>query len=276
MQKIDAHQHFWKFDPVRDSWITEDMAAIRKDFLPSNLAPLLKQNGFDGCVVVQSDQSEMENAFQLQLAEENDFIKGIVGWVDLQHPHVEERLSYYRRFEKMKGFRHVLQGETKRDLMLQPEFKKGIGRLNKFGFTYDILVFPDQLDYIKELVAEFPDQRFVIDHMAKPYIKFRKVSDWRNDMQDLAQFENVWCKVSGMVTEADWMNWSPNDFHPYLDVVVEAFGVNRLLFGSDWPVCLIAADYAAVLELVSDYFSGFSKHEQENIFGNNAVEFYKL
>ena len=276
MQKIDAHQHFWKFDPVRDSWITEDMAAIRKDFFPADLAPLLKQNGFDGCVVVQSDQSETENAFQLQLAEENDFIKGIVGWVDLQHPHVEERLSYYRRFEKMKGFRHVLQGEAKRDLMLQPEFKRGIGRLNKFGFTYDILVFPDQLGYIKELVAEFPDQRFIIDHLAKPYIKFRKISEWRTDMKELAQFENVWCKVSGMVTEADWINWSPKDFHPYMDVVVEAFGVNRILFGSDWPVCLIAADYAAVLEIVSDYFSGISKHEQEKIFGNNAVEFYKL
>jgi L-fuconolactonase len=276
MQKIDAHQHFWKFDPVRDSWITEDMAAIRKDFLPSDLAPLLQQNGFGGCVVVQSDQSEMENAFQLQLAEENDFIKGIVGWVDLQHPHVEERLSYYRRFDKMKGFRHVLQGEAKRDLMLQPEFKRGIGRLNKYGFTYDILVFPDQLGFIKELVAEFPDQRFIIDHLAKPYIKFRKISEWRTDMNELAQFENVWCKVSGMVTEADWMNWSPKDFHPYMDVVVEAFGVNRILFGSDWPVCLIAADYAAVLEIISDYFSGFSKHEQEKIFGNNAVEFYKL
>jgi L-fuconolactonase len=276
MQKIDAHQHFWKFDPVRDSWITEDMAAIRKDFLPSDLEPMLKQNGFNGCVVVQSDQSEMENAFLLQLAEENNFIKGVVGWVDLQHPHVEERLSYYRRFEKMKGFRHVLQGEAKRDLMLQPEFKRGIGRLNKFGFTYDILVFPDQLDFIKELVVEFPDQRFIIDHLAKPYIKFRKISEWRTDMNELAQFENVWCKVSGMVTEADWKTWSPKDFHPYMDVVVEAFGVNRILFGSDWPVCLIAADYTAVLDIVADYFSAFSKHEQEKIFGNNAVEFYKL
>jgi L-fuconolactonase len=276
MKKIDAHQHFWKFDPVRDSWINDEMKIIRKDFLPADLEPLLKQNGFDGCVAVQSDQSEQENDFHLQLAGKFDFIKGIVGWIDLQAENTEERLEYYSRFKKIKGFRHVLQGETKRDLMLSPAFMKGISLLNRYHFTYDILIYQDQLQYIPDFVSSFPDQPFVIDHLAKPAIKNGEISEWKNDIEQIAQFENVYCKLSGIVTEADWKHWKKKDFKPYLDVVVEAFGTNRILFGSDWPVCLVAASYQEMLSIVEDYFSSFSKDEQENFFGLNAIQFYRL
>ena len=276
MPRIDAHQHFWKFDPLRDSWITDDMAVIQKDFMPADLQPLLAANGLDGSVIVQSAQSDEENDFQLANAAENDFIKGVVGWIDLQSHHVESRLMYYKQFKKMKGFRHVLQGETDRALMLKPAFKRGVGILEKFGFTYDILIFPDQLQYIPAFVAAFPNQPFIIDHIAKPLIIDRKMEDWKKDMQAVAGFENVYCKISGMVTEADWKKWKPVDFKPYLDVIVEAFGIKRIMFGSDWPVCLVAASYSEMMNIVNDYFSSFSQNEQDLFFGNNATSFYKL
>jgi len=276
MPRIDAHQHFWKYDPVRDNWITGDMHVLRKDFLPADLAPLLWEAKLDGSVVVQSDQSEEENHFQLEQAARNDFIKGVVGWVDLQATDLEEKLTYYRSFKKMKGFRHVLQGETQRDLMLTPAFMKGIGQLSAFGFTYDLLIFPDQLQYIPQLVSAFPDQSFVIDHLAKPGIKGKEISEWKKEIEAVAQFENVYCKVSGMVTEADWQHWKPEDFTPCLDVVTGAFGMKRLLYGSDWPVCLLAADYGQVLGIVNNYFSTFSSNERALFFGGNATRFYHL
>lgn len=276
MKRIDAHQHFWKFDPVRDGWITDDMRAIRRDFLPQDLEPLLKAHGFDGCVVVQSDQSEAENTFQLNHAEKHAFIKGVVGWVDLRADNIVERLASYSQFPKLKGFRHILQGEADRALMLKPDFKHGISQLKKFGYTYDILIFPDQLAYTKEFVKTFPDQPFVIDHIAKPYIKDKKISDWEKDMKAVAEHENVYCKISGMVTEADWGNWKIEDFTPYIDVVVDAFGPKRIMFGSDWPVCQVAATYSQVVELVKTYFASFSSHEQALFFGGNASAFYEL
>ena len=225
---------------------------------------------------MQSDQSEAENDFQLANADQYDFIKGVVGWVDLQADNIKERLAYYSKFKKLKGFRHVLQGEPQRDFMLRPAFKRGIGLLNKYGFTYDILIFPDQLGYTKEFVASFPDQKFVIDHIAKPYIKDKKIDEWKRDISEVAQFENVYCKVSGMVTEADWKAWKKEDFIPYLDAVVESFGTNRLMYGSDWPVCLVAASYENMLGIVKDYFSSFSSEEEKQFFGGNARKFYDL
>ena len=276
MKRIDAHQHFWKFDPVRDSWINDEMKKIRKDFFPQDLQPLLEENGFDGCVAVQSDQSEEENHFHLGLADQFSFIKGIVGWVDLRSETIEERLQHYSRFKKLKGFRHVLQGEPKRDLMLEPAFMKGISLLDQYHFTYDILIFKDQLSYIPKLVSAFPHQPFVIDHLAKPDIKNGEVDQWKKDIKAVAQFDNVYCKLSGMVTEADWKSWTPDQFEPYIETVVEAFGVNRILFGSDWPVCLVAASYKEVIAIIKDYFSSYSQAEQDRIFGLNAIEFYRL
>jgi L-fuconolactonase len=276
MLKIDSHQHFWQYDPVKYDWIDDSMSVIRKDFLPRDLEPVLKANGFDGCITVQSDQSEEENEFQLTNAEKNSFVKGVVGWVDLQSANIENRLAWYQQFKKMKGFRHVLQGEPQRDLMLQLAFLHGISLLKKYNYTYDILIFPDQLKYIPTFVAQFPDQLFVIDHIAKPNIKKGEITEWEKDIKAAAKFDNVYCKVSGMVTEADWQNWKPADFHDYLNVITESFGTNRIMFGSDWPVCKVAADYEQVVSIVADYFSAFSQTEQQGIFGGNAARFYSL
>jgi L-fuconolactonase len=276
MPRVDSHQHFWKFDPVRDSWINDEMSIIQKDFMPPDLDPLLKRNGIEGCIVVQSDQSEKENFFQLENAAHHDFIKGVVGWVDLQSAQVEERLAYFAGFEKMKGFRHVLQGEKDRAFMLRPAFMQGIGLLRKYNFTYDILIFPDQLPHTLELVKAFPEQLFVIDHIAKPCIKTHEIQEWRKGVGEIAKQENVYCKVSGMVTEADWKKWKKDDFTAYIDAVVNAFGTRRVMFGSDWPVCLVAAEYDQVVGIVSEYFSSFSASEQEEFFGENATKFYNL
>ena len=252
------------------------MQLLRKDFLPEDFGPVLEENGFDGCVLVQADQTLEENDFQLQNAERYDFIKGVVGWVDLQAADIREQLERLSTYDKLKGFRHVLQGEQDRALMLKPAFLNGIGKLAQFGFSYDILIFPDQLKYVIEFVKKFPDQRLVLDHIAKPDIKHGKIADWKADIMELAKFENVCCKVSGMVTEADWAEWTPADFIPYLDVIFGAFGTNRVLFGSDWPVCLVAADYTQVLSLMKRYMSGFSESEQQAFWGGNAVKFYNL
>ncbi|MEP7251142.1 MAG: amidohydrolase family protein [Ginsengibacter sp.] len=273
---IDSHQHFWKFDPVRDSWINSDMSVIQKDFLPADLELIFKENNITGSVVVQSDQSEKENEFQLKNADAYTFIKGVVGWVDLRADDIKEKLIYYKQFKKLKGFRHVLQGELQRGSMLEPNFKRGIGLLHKYGFTYDLLIYPDQLVFAKELVSEFPDQRFVLDHIAKPDIKNKNIDEWKKDIIALGANENVYCKISGLVTEADWHNWTIDDFIPYIDVVVNAFGTKRIMYGSDWPVCLVAASYQKMKEIVDDYFSYFSKNEQRNFYGKTATHFYNL
>lgn len=276
MQKIDAHQHFWVFDPARDSWITEDMAVLRRDFLPSDLEPLLKESGMDGCVAVQAVQAEAENEFLLQLAGEHDFIRGVVGWVDLQANDVQERLAYYRQFPRIKGFRHVLQGERDRALMLRPDFRRGLEALGRAGYTYDILIYPDQLPYAAELVMMYPDQKFVLDHLGKPHIKTGAITGWMKDIQVLSALPNVYCKISGMVTEADWKGWKRDDFRLVLDTMMAVFGSDRIMFGSDWPVCRLAASYAETLGIVQEYFSSFSKSEQDAFFGANAIEFYNL
>ncbi|MGX5687778.1 amidohydrolase family protein [Arcticibacter tournemirensis] len=276
MQRIDAHQHFWRFDPVRDSWITDDMSVIQRDFLPADLLPVLQAHQMDGCIAVQSDQSEDHNNFLLELAASNSFIKGIVGWVDLQSADIEKSLEYYRRHEKIKGFRHVLQGETDRALMLTPQFKRGIEALQKYGYSYDILIYPDQLQYATALAEAFPDQKFVLDHIAKPLIKDKLIEEWAGDIKRLALCPNVYCKASGMVTEADWYNWKYEDFVPYLDVVFEAFGSKRIMFGSDWPVCNVAGAYDKMIDIVHTYTSSLTHTEQELFWGGNAAEFYSL
>jgi len=276
MTKIDSHQHFWKFDPVRDSWIDSKMSAIQKDFMPGDLEPILKKYHIDGCVAVQADQSEAETEFLLGLAESNDFIKGVVGWVDLRADDVGKRLDYFSKSKKLKGFRHVLQGEADRALMLTPQFTKGISVLKAHDFAYDILIFPDQLGYTYQFVKTFGGHRFVIDHIAKPDIKTKNIEKWANGIKAIAKLENVWCKVSGMITEADWYGWVLTDFEPFLDVIFEAFGPKRLMFGSDWPVCNVAGGYQQMISVVKNYVSKLSENEQARFWGLNAIEFYKL
>lgn len=276
MPKIDAHQHFWIFDPVRDYWIDDSMPEIRRDFLPEDMEPILRRNNFDGCIAVQSDPSEAENDFQLNNAGKNSIVKGVVGWVDLCSPKIENRLEYYSSFKLMKGFRHMLQNEPDTSFMLQKSFLNGISKLQKFGFTYDLLIDTKHLQNTIELVKTFPDQVFVVDHLAKPNIKNQQPEDWKKDIEVLAKLENVSCKVSGLVTEADWKNWKPANFTPYLNVVLEAFGSKRIMFGSDWPVCNVAGGYEKVLSIVLDYTLKLTRNEQEDFWGNNATRIYNL
>ncbi len=273
---IDSHQHFWTFDPIRDSWITDDMSVIQRNFYPDDLKPILIQNGIDGCVAVQADQSLAETAFLLDLAAKNDFVKAVVGWIDLQADDIEEQLSELNSVKKLAGFRHVLQAEPDVEYMLRPNFLRGIAKLQKYGFTYDILIFPKHLTTAQKLVAQFPDQPFVLDHIAKPYIKAGLIDEWKRDIQSLAKFENLQCKVSGIITEADWKNWTYKPIKPYLDVVFEAFGIDRIMFGSDWPVCLVAGDYAQVKGIVETYTEDFSDSEKNKVFGENATKFYSI
>lgn len=273
---IDAHQHFWIFDPVRDAWITEEMSVIRKNFLPADLAPVLEANGVDGCVAVQADQSEAETDFLLQLAVENTFVKGVVGWTDLRSPRVAERLEHYAQFPLLKGFRHIVQGEPDPEFLLRDDFCKGVKALAKHDLTYDILIYPHQLPAAVQFVQKFPDQRLVIDHLAKPYIKKSEIKGWEENIRAIGQYANVYCKLSGMVTEADIRSWKQTDFSPYLDVALEAFGADRLMFGSDWPVCLVAADYPQMKKIVTDYIAKLTLTEQARIMGGNAAAFYKL
>src|SRR6266852_8178829 len=271
---IDSHQHFWRYDAVRDAWITDAMAVLRRDFLPEHLAAELTANGMDASVAVQADQSEAETMFLLDLAEKNKRVAGVVGWVELRSPHIAERLEYFSHFSKLRGFRHIAQGEPDDRFLAREDFVKGVAQLRSFDFTYDIHVYPKQLPAAIELVARLPEQRFVADHVAKPEIKSGKTSPWAAQMKEMAQNKNVFCKLSGMVTEADWKRWKTEDFKPYLDVVFDAFGADRLMFGSDWPVCLLAATYRQVKQLIEDYVKGYSEAEKAKIFGGNAIRFY--
>ena len=272
---IDSHHHFWHYDPLRHSWITEDMKAIRRDFLPENLQPLLKQHGIEGSVVVQVDQSEEETLSLLSMANQHDFIKGVVGWIDLRNGDVESRLAYFSSLKKLKGFRHIVQAEGP-GFLLQPAFIKGVNTLARYGFTYDLLVYHHQLPDALQFVRQAPETKIVVDHLAKPSIATHDRKQWEIHMQAMAEFPNVYCKISGMVTEARWEGWKYKDFVPYLDGVMNTFGTARLMYGSDWPVCLVAATYGEQLSIVQKYLEAFSAAEKKQILGGNAERFYNL
>jgi L-fuconolactonase len=274
--KIDAHQHFWQYNPVRDSWIDNSMSVLMRDFLSSELKEEMDNNGIDGCVTVQADQSEEETNFLLQLAQSNSFIKGVVGWLDLRAKNLEERLAYFATNEKLKGLRHIVQAEPDSFFMMKEDFQRGISLLSKYGLTYDILILPKHLGTALELVKQFPDQPFVIDHLAKPQIKEQVFSPWQEQIQELAKAPNVYCKVSGLVTEANWHNWKMEDIRPYLDIAFNAFGIDRVMFGSDWPVCKLAGNYTTTCVLMEEYLKDFSEVDKAKFWGENAAKFYNL
>ena len=276
MLRIDAHQHFWQYDPVRDAWINDGMAILRQDFLPADLGPLLAANGMDGCVAVQADQSERETQFLLDLARDFPFIRGVVGWVDLRSPQVGDRLAHFAADRHFRGVRHLVQGEPNDEFLLQSDVVRGISALTPLDLTYDLLLVPRQLRAATRLAGMLPDQRFVLDHLAKPLIKEGVLEPWASDLGALALHQNVYCKLSGLITEADWASWKPAQLRQYLDVVVESFGVDRLMWGSDWPVCLLAGSYHEVREVIAEYLVRFSVDERSAIFGGNAATFYGL
>ena len=273
---IDTHQHFWKYEPVKHGWIDDSMSVIRQDFMPVDLKKVYDEHAVDGCVAVQADQTLEETNFLLWLSGKYEFIKGVVGWVDLRDDKIDKVLEEYSQHEKVKGFRHIVQGETDHNFLLRSNFLRGISYLEKYNFVYDILIFPHQLGAALEFVKRFPHQKFVIDHMAKPYIKDGYFDGWAALMKEIAIQENVYCKLSGMITEADYNSWTSEQIIPYMDLVLSAFGSNRIMFGSDWPVCLVAGGYAEVKHLVTDFISKLSLIEQTQIMGTNAIQFYNL
>ena len=275
MKIIDSHQHFWNYDATRHDWINEEMRAIRKDFLPEQLSPILKENNVDGCVSVQVDQTTEETDFLLALAKEHSFIQGVVGWVDLRASNLEDTLENYRDAKALKGFRHIIQGQAA-GFMLQPNLIQGLKKLATRNYTYDLLIYAHQLKEANELIKQVTELPIVIDHVAKPNIKDSEMEDWKKEITALAKYPNVYCKISGMATEANWETWTMAGLQPYLDTVVAAFGTERIMFGSDWPVCLVASSYAKWLNGVQKYFKTFSSTEQELIFADNAIKFYKL
>jgi L-fuconolactonase len=252
------------------------MQVLKRDFLPQELALELDANGMDASIAVQADQSERETLFLLGLAERSKRIAGVVGWIDLASSQLDDRLQFFSQFDKLRGFRHIVQAEPDDRFLLRPDFMGGISRLHEFGFTYDILIYPKQLPAAIELASKFPEQRFVVDHMAKPEIKSRNSTSWAAHIRSMAANPNVYCKLSGLVTEGEWQRWTHADFTRYLDVVFEAFGPERLMFGSDWPVCLLAASYRQVKQLIEDYVDRYAAKEKEKIFGVNAIRFYGL
>ncbi|HZO86471.1 MAG TPA: amidohydrolase family protein [Verrucomicrobiae bacterium] len=275
MMRIDSHQHFWRYEPAQYPWIRADWP-LRRDFLPGDLAPLLRAAKLDGCVAVQARQSLEETRWLLGLAAEHNCIKGVVGWVDLRSENLTEQLTAFANHPRFVGVRHVVQDEPHNNFLLRPSFVRGIAELRFFDLAYDLLIFPHQLPAAIQLVREFPRQRFVLDHIAKPYIKRREFWPWAAHIRELAQCPNVFCKLSGMVTEADWNRWKRADFTSYLDVVFEAFTPRRIMYGSDWPVCLLSAGHHQVYDLAATYCQKLSAAEQERVFGGTASKFYRL
>lgn len=272
---IDSHVHFWNYDAVKDAWITDDMDVIRRDFSPADVQTVFTENNVDGCVAIQADQSDTETKFLLTLAEENPFIKGVVGWVNLSAADISQQLEGYSGIAKLKGFRHISEGAADGSL-LTDAFINGIKSLREYGYTYDILIRQHQLAEAIKLVNTVPNQPFIIDHCGKPDIKTDNLSGWKENITILAQNQNVYCKLSGLLTQCHWHNWAEADIYKCLDIVFENFGTGRILFGSDWPVMLLAGQYDQWIALIKKYTAQFSAAEQESIFGGNAVRFYNL
>lgn len=272
---IDSHHHFWSYDPVEFDWIDESMRSIRRSFLPNDLESEIQAAGVEGVVSVQARQILEETDFLLQHAADNDFIQGVVGWVPLADARITEVLDRYSEADKLKAVRHVVQGEPD-GFLDQEAFNHGIQALGKHALVYDVLIFERQLEEAIRFVDRHPEQAFVLDHIAKPRIKDDQIDPWQKNIRELARRENVTCKLSGMVTEADFANWTEKQLRPYFDTVLAAFGPDRLMFGSDWPVCLVACGYKRWHDLIRDYIKPLSESEQAAIMGGTATCAYKL
>ena len=274
--KIDSHHHFWKYSVAEYPWIGDSMSALRRDFLPEHLKAEIASIGIDGVISVQARQTIGETEWLLSLADGNDFIKGVVGWVPLADAGVREVIAKFAANPKLRAVRHVVQDEPDDRFILGADFNRGVSVLKEFGLVYDILIFERQLAPSIEFVDRHPQQIFVLDHIAKPRIGEGAIEPWRTNIRELARRQNVFCKVSGMVTEADWKTWSEEQLRPYFDAVLEAFGPKRLMFGTDWPVCLAASGYARWHDLVRKFAADLSADEQEWLFGKTAVKAYGL
>ncbi len=272
--RIDAHQHFWRYRPETHGWISERMAVLKRDYLPTELEPLARSRGFTGCVAVQASQTLEETRFLLQLAERHPFVRAVVGYVDLLSPDLERQLERFAANKRFRGVRHQAQDEPDERWLVRPDVVRGIGALRRYGLAYDILVYPRQLPAAVELAGRLPDQPFVLDHLGKPEVRSGRMEPWRTQLRQLASHANVSCKLSGLVTEAAWDRWTASDLRPYLELALECFSPRRLMIGSDWPVCLLAGDYGRVVGAVCDFIGTLSVDEQAGILGSNALRVY--
>lgn len=276
LMRIDSHQHFWRYNPHEYEWIDESMRPLRRDFLPADLRLERQRAGFDASIAVQARQTLEETRWLLQLAQSDPAICGVIGWVDLQSADLKSQLAEFAAKRKLLGVRHIVQSEPDDRFLLQAEFLRGIAALEEFDLSYDILIYPRHLPVATEFVQRFPRQRFVLDHLAKPAIKDHQLQPWGSGIRELAKCSNVFCKLSGLVSEADWEAWKPEHMRPYLDVAFDAFGHERLMVGSDWPVCTVAGSYARVMDVVQQYMSKFSEGVRDAVLGGNAEKFWKL
>ncbi|WP_111977370.1 amidohydrolase family protein [Algibacillus agarilyticus] len=275
--KIDAHQHFWHYTEADYGWISAEQGVLQRDFLPEDLAHVLNQSKLEGCIAVQARQTLIETNWLLDLAQEYAFIKGVVGWIDLKSKNLTEQLTDYKANAKLVGFRHVLQDEIDPNFMLEEAFIAGLKTIEAENYTYDLLIFSHQLPQACELAKQFTKLPIVIDHIAKPKIgNQQEFAAWQLGINTLAKHDNVYCKVSGMVTEADVNNWTQEDFTPYLTAVFDAFGPSRIMFGSDWPVCLLGGEYPQIKDIVSDFVNQYYPTHFDAVFGENAARFYKI
>ena len=276
MPNIDAHQHFWLHDPAEYGWIDDSMARLRRDFLPADIKSEMDRVGIDACIAVQARQSLEETRWLLELADANPFIAGVVGWVDLQADNLREQLEGFAPGSKLVGIRHIVQAEADDRFLLRPAFCRGVSMLEDLELAYDILIYPRHLPVASEFVSRFKRQRFVIDHLAKPNIRDGELAVWERGIRALAEFPQVFCKISGLITEADWTRWTPDQLRPYLDVAFDAFGAHRLIAGSDWPVCTVAGDYSRTMSVLTHYLSGRPESECVAVMGGNARRFWNL
>ena len=273
---IDSHQHFWTYQVNRDAWITADMDRIRNNFYPNDSLDLFDNNEIDGCIAVQADSSEDETLFLISLAEQSEFIKGVVGWVDLQAKNIESRLTYFSQFEQIVGFRHVVQSETDPDFLARPDFLRGVQLLESFDFTYDLLIYPNQLNSGIEFCKKNSDQKIVLDHLAKPPIKLGDISEWKKYILKFKELENVSAKISGLITEAEWYHWKEKDILDVIDIALEVFGVDRLMFGTDYPVVLVAEELSSWVRTFKKSIAKLSPDEIRKITIDNCLQFYKI
>jgi L-fuconolactonase len=274
--RIDAHQHFWRYQPAEYDWIDDSMTALRRDFLPNDLEPELIRAGFDGSIAVQARQTLDETRWLLGLAASSPKILGVIGWVDLCSPQARQQLQSFAADPKLLGVRHIVQSEPDDRFLLRPEFLHGVALLEEFNLTYGILIYPQHLSIAAEFARQFPRHRFVLDHLAKPAIRNGSVLPWKTHLRELAQLPNVFCKLSGLVTEADWAVWKPEHFTPYLDCAFEYFSSERLMIGSDWPVCTVAAPYSTTMSIVMDYLARYPSDIIDAVLGGNAQRFWRL
>ena len=276
--RIDAHQHFWNYsaNPNDFAWMTDDLSDLQNNFLPHDLEPLLFQAGYEGTIAVQAREMEVETDFLLELANNNSIIKGVVGWVDLCSADVKQSLERYADESLLKGFRMIIHDHADLDFANSEAHARGIGYLEQYGWTYDLLLKTINLPSAIQLVDRYPTQKFVVDHIAKPANDKSDWDDWLTGIRAIAERTNVFCKLSGLVTEGDWQNWKPADFTPFLEEVLKAFSIERLMIGSDWPVCTLAADYGSAMNVVLSWAGQFNIDEREALFGKTCARFYDV